>query len=78
MKYRLRLNGDPNYEVEVNHVEEVNDTQVIVDDIGNFEMPHKAIAIEKLELFGDDGELYAMRKLPPHLTVSFTELRHRL
>ena len=71
-KYRLRLNGDPELEVEVGHAEEINDTQVIVDDIGNFGIPHKTIVVHKLELFGDDGELYAMRKLPPHLVINFT------
>jgi len=72
MKYRLRLNEDPELEVGVNHIEEINDDNVIIDDTGNFDTPQKDIIITKFELIGDDGEIYAMRKLPPNLPVLYT------
>jgi hypothetical protein len=72
MKYRLRLNEDPEFETEVNHYEETDDNQIDVTDIGTFGIPKKGIVIEKVELIGEDGEVYAMRKFPPHLTITFT------
>jgi hypothetical protein len=71
MKYKLRLNEDPEFETEVNHYEETNN-QIIITDVGTFDFPHKAITIEKIELIGDDGKVYAMRKFPSHLVISFT------
>jgi len=72
MKYKLKLNEDPDFEVEVNHIETIDDNNVIIDDIGKFDIPKKDIVITKMELIGDDGEVYAMRKFPPHLSIVFT------
>ena len=72
MKYTLRLNGDPNLSVEVSHVEKVNDTEVIIDDDGTFENFKEGIVCTKFELYGEDGELYAMRRLPSHLPINLT------
>lgn len=70
MKYRLRLNGDPNLETSVEHVETVNDEEVIVDDAEVFNFMD--VTVTKFELIGEDDEVYAMRKLPPHLYVNIT------
>jgi hypothetical protein len=70
MKYRLRLNGNPNLETLVEHVETVNDEEVLIDNTGIFNLMD--IVVTKFELIGDDDEVYAMRKLPPHLSINTT------
>lgn len=72
MKYKIRLNENPEYETEVKHVEQIDENRVVIGDVGRFEYPHKSIAIEKIELIGEDNEIYAMRKIPSHLVVAFT------
>ena len=72
MKYWLRLNEDPELEVEVKHTQIINESEVIIDDIGEFDCPEKGAFITKFELIGEDGEVYAMRKLPVHLGFNWT------
>ena len=73
MNYKLRLNQDPQFEAEVKHYEEVSDKEVvIINDFAKFTSPNSDICVNKIELIGDDGEIYAMRKLPPHLTMVFS------
>lgn len=71
MKYKLRLNENPEFEVEANHCE-THDDRIIIEDTGIFEILPKEIIISKIELIGEDNEIYAMRKLPPHLTYTLT------
>jgi hypothetical protein len=71
MKYKIRLNEDPELEVEANHCE-TNGDQVILEDTGTFNISHKEIVINKIELIGEDGDVHAMRKLPSHLTYTLT------
>lgn len=72
MKYRLRLNGDPTMETNVEHVEKTGENCVTIDDIGTFPSPKEVLMVSKFELFGEDGELYAMRKVPKHFPIMFT------
>lgn len=72
MKYRLRLNEDPEIEAEVKYTQTIDGTTIIIDDIGEFDCPVKGIFVTKIELIGEDNEVYAMRKLPGHLGFNWT------
>lgn len=71
MNYKLRLNEDPSLEAPVNHFENIDDSQIKITDAGKFFIKEPTV-LEKIELIGDDGEVYALRKLPPHLTYTLT------
>jgi hypothetical protein len=72
MVYKVRLNEDPEFEAEVNHYEKNDDDHLTVIDASNFDFPQRSITVEKIELIGEDGEVCAMRKFPPQLTITFT------
>jgi hypothetical protein len=79
MKYFLRLNGNPKLQCEVKHTTEISDSQIQVDDIGNFPEPTESVALELAELIGEDGQIYAMRRLitedlPPIMVTTTTTL----
>ena len=79
MKYFLRLNGNPKLQCEVKHTTEISDSQIQVDDIGDFPEPSEPIALELAELIGEYGQLYAMRRLvtddlPPIMINTSTTL----
>jgi len=66
--YRLRLNENPDLEVEVEHAEKVGTTEVELRDVAVFppSMFKEPARIWKAELFDDQGELWAMRRIPEH------------
>ena len=72
MNYKMRINGNSELEAPVKHMEQVDEASVIIDDIGEFKSPTTGYVFEKIELIGDDGEVYAMRKIPKHLMITVT------
>jgi len=63
MKYFLQLNGDSGLQCPAEHVSKISDTQIQVDDFGSFPFLEKPVVVETIELIGEDGQIYAMRKL---------------
>ena len=66
-------NGEKFFNLNISgSIEKTGNDSVVIDDIGTFSSPKEGIVISKFELFGEDGELYAMRKMPKHLSIVFT------
>jgi len=65
MKYYIRLNKDDNLKSEAVHAVVVHKNDAIITDDVTFPMPRERVYVREFELVGEDGVVYAARRIPP-------------
>ena len=68
-KYYLCFNGDRDKKFACKHIREIGNGEVMIRDVAicNFD---ETIQVELMELVDEDGELWAMRRLPSSAAIS--------
>lgn len=65
MKYFLRLNHNRELVREVEHLEDVSDTEVRIRDKVTFPFMEEPIRVYVIELLDENDEIWALRRIPP-------------